>query len=97
MPIFTPPSRVDVPPVLPSTPEDQSKPMVFMKTHIPRGANVFILADNTVVEGTPLWDVNQVPNVKYAYYGGRSYNISGEQVTILTAAGYGANITNGVI
>ena len=97
MPIFTPPSHVDVPTVSPATPESMRKPMMFMKSHIPRGANVFIMMDGTVQETSPIWDINVLPNVKHAYYGGHSYNISGDEVTTLTTAGYGANIVNGVI
>jgi hypothetical protein len=91
MPIFTPPFGSYTPRVGADTPEDQIKPMVFAKAEISRGKNIFILKDNTVVEGSPIWH-----NVKYAYYG-QPTNISGEEVTILTAAGYGANITTGVV
>jgi hypothetical protein len=88
MPLFTPPTRSDVPGVNPATPENDRKPMVFFNTHIPRYVNVFIMNDNSVVEGSPIWD-----NVAYAYYGARSYQINPAQATILTAAGYGGNIT----
>ena len=53
-----------------------------------RGRNVFIHNDNSVDENQGLWT-----NVKTAFYGGHSYVLTGEQITLLTNAGYGSNIT----
>ena len=55
---------------------------------IKRGVNVFIHNDNTVDQNQGLWS-----NVKFCFYGGHSYQLTGEQITLLTNAGYGANIT----
>jgi hypothetical protein len=89
---FTPPYRTFVPRVLPSTPERQRLPSAYMKADIPRGVNVFIDLNDVVSESQPVW-----ANIKTVFYGGHSYDsnkgeITGGQLDLLTAAGYGANI-----
>jgi hypothetical protein len=53
-----------------------------------RGKNVFIHNDNSVDGDQGLWS-----NVKTVFYGGHATVLTGEQITLLTNAGYGANIT----
>ena len=95
MPVFTPPSRVNVPNVTANTPRWLQKPFVYFKPSIPRGTNVWVWTNGVISEQQPpLWipTVNQ-PGVKTVYYGGRSYEISEAEAGHLTAAGYGADIT----
>jgi len=56
---------------------------------LPRGRNVFKLSDGTYTENDPSdWD-----SVAIAYYGGHSYDITADEASALTAAGYGSYIS----
>jgi hypothetical protein len=92
--IFTPPSRVNVPVVSPTTPKYQQRPFAYFKASIPRGTNVWIYTNNTISETQPpVWVATDTqPGVKKVFYGGRSYEITQNEKQILTQAGYGDNI-----
>ena len=98
---FTPPSRVLIPVITAATPKHQQRPFGYFKPSIPRGANVWIYTNNTVSEQQPLvWlprtnaDGSITPGVKKVFYGGHSYRIDENEVAVLTAAGYAANIAH---
>ncbi len=82
---FTPPVRNNLPTVLAS--DQNAKPFSLFKPSIGRGVNVFIDVNNVVTESQPIWT-----NIKTAFYGGHTYDLTGEQYDLLIAAGYGANI-----
>ena len=100
MATFTPPSRVMVPVVTPNVPLYQQRPFGYFKPSIPRGTNVWIYTNNIISEQQPpLWEAKTnsdgsiTPGVKKVFYGGHSYEITADEVIILTAAGYADNIT----
>lgn len=55
---------------------------------LPRGRNVYKLADGSFVENEP----SDMSNVTFVYYGGHEYPVSGQEETDLISAGYGGNI-----
>jgi len=61
-------------------------------THIvasPRGKNVYLLTDSSYVQKQP----SDMTTVTKTYYGGHNNEVTAEEVTALTAAGYGSYIT----
>lgn len=54
-----------------------------------RGRNVFKLTDNSYTENEP----GDRSTVKVTYYGGHSHPVSAAEAALLTAAGYGSNLT----
>ena len=65
---------------------------LFWRFRIAR-ANTLLVYGNTVVsERTP--GVDETLTADYCYLGGHIYILSQAEITILTNAGYGANITN---
>lgn len=57
-----------------------------------RGRNVYILKDGTVTENTPV-GLDGWANVAHACYGAHTEPVTASEITLLTAAGYGAYIT----
>ena len=55
----------------------------------PRGRNVFLLTDSTITENQP----SDSTTISKIYYGGHETEITADEATALTAAGYGAYIT----
>lgn len=99
---FTPPTgKTFVPRVNADTPEEQQKPAIYFKADIPVGVNVWWWTDNTISEQQPpLWekrtnpDGSVTPGVYKVWYGGHGpYAISDGEYTMLSAQGYGANLT----
>jgi hypothetical protein len=82
------------PPLKPTTqiveggPDNGFMKYVKAQNGIQRGTNVFIHNDNSVDENQGLWS-----NVKVCFYGGHATVLTGDQITLLTNAGYGAYIT----
>lgn len=56
---------------------------------LPRGRNVFKLADGSYVENEP----EDYSTVVLTYYGGHEHVVTDEEAALLTAAGYGDYIT----
>jgi hypothetical protein len=55
----------------------------------PQGRNVFLLTNGTYTENEP----NDITTIAKTYLGGHDNEISAEEATSLTAAGYGPYIT----
>ena len=55
----------------------------------PRGRNVFLLTDTTITENQP----SDATRISKIYYGGHATEITSDEATALTTAGYGAYIT----
>ena len=99
MPLFTPPSRFNVPRVRANTPDNERTPHIYFKADIPIGANVWLWTDNTISESQPPLaerrlnaDGTYTPGVQKVWHGGRTHTITADEAVLLTAAGYGANI-----
>lgn len=57
--------------------------------NLPVGRNVYKLKNGSYVENEPaVWE-----DIDKIYYGGHDYDVTAQEVTDLTAAGYGAYIT----
>lgn len=56
---------------------------------LPRGRNVYKLDDGTYTENEP----NDMETVIVTYLGGHSHEVSADEASSLTAAGYGDNIS----
>ena len=54
-----------------------------------RGRNVFKLTNNSYTENQP----GDMTTVSVTYYGGHSHPVSAAEAALLTAAGYGSNLT----
>ena len=100
MPTFFPPRRTFVPQVAANAPRDKQQPMASWTPEIGVGVNVFLYTDNTISETQPpYWDAftnsdgTVSPGVKKVWYGGHRSPITDDESAMLTAAGYGANIT----
>lgn len=95
MPTFTPPtdnfhalSDFDV--NLPNSPSvRRAYNLLRHYGSLPRGRNVFLLANGTYTENEP----SDMTNVVTTYYGGHVYDITSDEAASLTAAGYGAYIS----
>ena len=96
MPKFTPPVATLVPVITPVTPKWQQRPFAYFKPSIPRGANVWIWTNGTISTAQPpVWVATATaPGDSYVYYGGRTYDITNDQATILRNAGFGDGITS---
>ena len=96
MPKFTPPVATLVPVITPVTPKWQQRPFAYFKPSIPRGANVWVWTNGTISTAQPpVWVATATaPGVSYVYYGGRTYDITNDQATILRNAGFGDGITS---
>ena len=55
----------------------------------PRGRNIFLLTNGTYTDDQP----SSLDSVTKVYYGGHDNEITADEVTALTAAGYGEYIT----
>lgn len=98
MPLFTPPSRTAVPPILPRDGDTQTPLGRRLFRHYrsrPEGISVFLLSDSTLTESYPdservFWSkADGTPYVVYAFYGGHDdYEITQSIADLLTAAGY---------
>lgn len=55
----------------------------------PRGRNVFLLTNSVITENQP----SDATTISKIYYGGHETEITADEQTALTAAGYGAYIT----
>ena len=86
MPTFTPPTVNDVPAVYVGD-RDQDPWRFFADG--PRGVNVWKLLDGTYTQVEP----QNYTNVAILYHGGHAHPITAGEAALLTAAGYGANIT----
>ena len=100
MPTFIPPSRFNVPRVRADTPDDQLTPSIYFTANIPIGANVWWWTDNTISETQPPLaekrlnaDGTYTQGVYKVWHGGHIHTITSDEAAMLTAAGYGANIT----
>lgn len=83
MPTFTPPTVQDV------ARDQRARGVVrFWPAHY-RGVNVFKLTDGTYTESQPA----DSTTVAVTYHGAHSHTVTAAEATLLTAAGYGANIT----
>ena len=54
-----------------------------------RGRNVFKLTDNSYTESQP----GDATTISITYHGGHTHTVSAAEATLLTAAGYGSNLT----
>ena len=54
-----------------------------------RGRNVFKLTDSSYTENQP----GDMSTVAVTYHGGHEHPVSAAEATLLTAAGYGSNLT----
>lgn len=95
MAVFNPPTDDVVPPVYLSWP-DHYRPVPRLSQRLfrhykprARGRNVYLLVGGTVTETQPA-DMSTVSKI---FYGGHVEPVNDAEVTILTAAGYGAFIT----
>lgn len=86
MPTFTPPTIADVPAVYPTS--DEQDPWRFFSNGL-RGLNVWKLTDGTYTQVEP----QTLANVAVVYHGGHIHPITAAEAVLLTAAGYGGNIT----
>lgn len=100
MPTFIPPIRSYVPVIAANAPLDQRQPMASWSASIGRGVNVWLYTNNTISEVQPPYqkaftnaDGTVSPGVKKVWYGGHTHTITSSESVMLTAAGYGANIT----
>ena len=96
MPKLTPPVATLVPVVSPVVPKYKQRPFAYFKPSIPRGANIWVWTNGTISTAQPpLWIPTATqPGVARVYYGGRTYDISQDEATILTNAGFGNCITD---
>lgn len=88
MPTFQPFVAFDVP----RLPADYDGPAKWIMRHyspLPRGRNVYLLTDGTVTETQP-WDQATIAKT---YFGGHIETITAAEAAVLTAAGYGSQIT----
>ena len=71
--------------------EDQRLAYNFLRHYRPnpRGRNVYKLNDGTYVESEP----SDMSTVAITYHGGHEHEVSADEVTSLTAAGYGSYIS----
>jgi hypothetical protein len=96
MATWTPPLVQDVPRV---TADTTGVPLALMRhySNLYRGRNVYILSDNTVTENHPGREeanADGLPYVRLTLFGAHAGQVvSDADATILTAAGYGANLT----
>jgi hypothetical protein len=86
MPVFEPPTDDDV--SLTSHRDEMADNLFRFYKPLKRGRNVWILNNGTVTENDP-----SAGEFQTVYYGGHIYNITQAEADVLTAAGYGANIT----
>jgi hypothetical protein len=94
MSIFRPPTDDFVPLALPPKPEDSQEKRVAFNlfrhyANDPRGRNVFKLTNGTFTENEP----NDNTLIAKVYFGGSDNVVTPQEVSELTAAGYGAYIT----
>ena len=94
MSIFRPPTDDFVPLALPPKPEDSQEARVAFNlfrhyANDPRGRNVFKLTNGTFTENEP----NDNTLIVRVYFGGSDNVVTPQEVSELTAAGYGAYIT----
>jgi len=94
MSIFRPPTDDFVPLALPPKPEDSQEARLAFNlfrhyANDPRGRNVFKLTNGTFTENEP----NDNTLIAKVYFGGSDNVVTPQEVSELTAAGYGAYIT----
>ena len=70
--------------------EDERGTRIFSRIPAgPRGRNVYKLADGTYTENQP----SDTEDIAIVYYGGHATELTAQEVSDLTAAGYGAFIS----
>lgn len=89
MPTFTPPTVIDVGSSLPNTKRDPASRLARHLAPIARGVNVYKLNTGVYTEDEPV----DATTIAVTYQGGHNHTVSAAEAALLTAAGYGANIT----
>jgi len=89
VPTFVPPTSNEVTSVLPET---DGIALFLFRFYAPqaRGKNVFKLNDGTYVEDDPA----EFDTIVKTYHGGHIHEITAQEASDLTAAGYGAYISS---
>lgn len=90
MATFSPPLAFDVPRVA-ATPHRGDRLMRHYSP-LPRGRNVYLLVDGSVTEVQP-YEATPGTVIQRVFFGGHAEQVNAAEVAILTAAGYGPNIT----
>lgn len=96
MPKLTPPVATLVPVVSPVVPKWKQRPFAYFKPSIPRDSNIWFWTNGVISTAQPpVWiPTNTQPGVLKVYYGGRTYDITEDEATILRTAGFGDSITD---